>query len=48
MAEEDEQTVGRPPLLAVYPIRELPQQVGGGVPGLDHFLSLDTLQITGG
>ncbi|MEV8544467.1 Helicase associated domain protein [Streptomyces sp. NPDC051572] len=47
VAEEDEQTGGGPPLLAVYPRCELPPQYDGDtVPGLHHFLSLDTLQIT--
>lgn len=48
VAEEDEQTGGGPPLLSVYPGCELPSQYEGDtVPGLNHFLSLDTLQITG-
>lgn len=48
VAEEDEQTSGGPPLLAVYPGCALPPQYDGDtVPELNHFLSLDTLQITG-
>ncbi|MGW1353676.1 hypothetical protein ACWCQE_31045 [Streptomyces sp. NPDC002409] len=48
VAEEDAQTGGGPPLLAVYPGCELPSQYDGDtVPGLNHFPSLDTLQITG-
>ncbi|MFJ2217809.1 hypothetical protein ACIQVO_36675 [Streptomyces sp. NPDC101062] len=48
MTEEDEQTCGGSPLLAVYPMGELPPQyTGDTVPALNHFLGLDTLQITG-
>ncbi|MEY9839373.1 helicase associated domain-containing protein [Streptacidiphilus sp. EB103A] len=46
--EEDEQASGGPPLLAVYPGCDLPPQYDGGkAPTLDHFLSLDSLQVSG-